>query len=207
MANLFADGGTALRHDAHLMGAGRLTLSLRRIRLVEALCLTALSLLIPPNPSHADPPEVRITPERDLRFGTFAVPSSGWREVTPAGQVSASGIVAMPGDVSPAQFTLAYDRGNSGRARLNLQLQLTLMPAPVITQGGMVARLTAYQTDLPGAARVAAGEPITVSIPNCVQRVCAVSFRVGGRLDLERTAGGGRIEVPIPVSATIVSIR
>ncbi len=113
----------------------------------------------------------------------------------------------MPGATGPAQFTLTYDRGNNGQVRLNIQLQLILLPAPVVTQQGVVARLTGYQTDLPGAARVAAGQPVLVSLPDCRQRLCTVSFRVGGRLDLERTSGGGRIDVPIPMTVSVLSIR
>lgn len=176
-------------------------------RLAAALCVVGLGLVICTTRGNADQSELRITPDRNLRFGTFAVPSSGWREITPMGQVTSSGVIAMPGNTGPAQFTLAYDRGNNGQAQLNLRFELILLPAPVVTNGGVVARLTAYQTDLPGAARVAAGQPVTVSIPNCRQRICATSFRVGGRLTLDRTTGGGSIAVPIPVSATVVSIR
>lgn len=181
--------------------------SRRRGRRARIVCLVLPGLLVSAVPTRADQPEVRVTAIRDLRFGSFAVPSSGWREVTPAGVVSGSGIIAMPGATGPAQFTLTYDRGNNGQVRLNIQLQLILLPAPVVTQQGVVARLTGYQTDLPGAARVAAGQPVLVSLPDCRQRLCAVSFHVGGRLDLERTSGGGRVEVPIPVSVSVLSIR
>lgn len=152
--------------------------------------------------------EVRVVSERDLRFGRFALADRGYREITPSGQVLDSAIFPVPGGSSgPAQFTLSYDRGNNGQQRLNLRLQLVFGPAPVTTVNGVVARLTAYQTDLPGAARVSAGQAVFVDIPNCVQRICARTFQVGGRLDITRNFGGASIAVPIPITATVISIR
>lgn len=151
---------------------------------------------------------VRVVSERDLRFGRFALADRGYREITPTGGVLDSGIFSVPGgNPGPAQFTLSYDRGNNGQQRLNLRLQLVFAPAPVTTVNGVVARLTAYQTDLPGAARVNAGQAVFVDIPNCVQRICARTFQVGGRLDITRNFGGASIAVPIPITATVISIR
>ena len=107
----------------------------------------------------------------------------------------------------PARFTIRYDRGNASRRRLNLRIQLVLSAAPVVTQGGIVARLTSYTTDLPRAGVVQAGRVIEVDIPNCVQRVCSTSFAVGARLDIRRNFGGGNIEIPIPVDAVLISVR
>lgn len=151
---------------------------------------------------------VRVVSERDLHFGRFALSDRGYREITPAGEVFDSAIFSVPGgNPGPAQFTLSYDRGNNGRQRLNLRFQLVFAPASVTTVNGVVARLSAYQTDLPGATRVNAGQAVFVDIPNCVQRICARTFHVGGRLDITRNFGGASIAVPIPITATVISIR
>lgn len=159
-------------------------------------------------PASAAPASLRILPESDLRFGSFAVMDRGYRIVSPSGGVQSSGIFSVTtGDTGPARFTLRYDRGNNSRRRLNLRIQLVFSAAPVVTQQGIVARLSAYQTDLPGASSVQAGQIVEVEIPNCTQRVCSRSFNVGGRLDIERSFGGGLVTLPIPVDAVLISVR
>ncbi len=159
-------------------------------------------------PAKADQAQIRITSDANLRFGTFAVADRGYRIVSPAGAVQSSGVFSTAsGDTAPARFTISYDRGNNSRRNLTLQIQLVMSAAPVITQQGIIARLSVYQTDLPGAASVQAGQIVNVTIPNCVQRVCSRSFNVGGRLDVERSFGGGIVELAIPVDVVVVSVR
>ncbi len=172
------------------------------------LCLLLLCVVIASADGQAAPARLLLSSDSNLRFGTFAVMDRGYRTVSPTGNVQSVGIFSTStGDTSPARFTLAYDRGNNSRRNLNLRIQLVLSPAPVVTQNGVVARLSSYQTDLPGAANVQAGQVVEVLIPNCRQRVCSRSFNVGARLDVERNFGGASIEIPIPADAVLISVK
>ncbi|MGB3739332.1 MAG: DUF4402 domain-containing protein [Pontixanthobacter sp.] len=158
--------------------------------------------------AQAAPRQLTISNDGNLRFGSFAVFDDAYRIVSPSGAVQSSGLFSITnGDTAPARFTIRYDRGNASRRRLDLRIQLVLSAAPVVTQGGIVARLTSYTTDLPRAGVVQAGRVIEVDIPNCVQRICSTSFAVGARLDIRRNFGGGDIEIPIPVDAVLISVR
>lgn len=166
------------------------------------------SLCVPLAPLHADRPDLRVISANDLRFGSFAVIGRGYRIVRPSGDVESVGLFSTGGgDTGPARFTVQYDRGNNGRRRLNLKVDLVFSSAPVVTEEGVVARLTSYRTDLPNYPAVSAGQVIQIEIPNCVQRVCSKTFNLGGRLDVTRNYGGALIEVPIPVDAVLTSVR
>lgn len=170
--------------------------------------LSALLLWTTPTAIKTAPPQLRIIPQTDLRFGSFAIIDRGYRVVDPAGGVQNVGIFSIAsGDTGPALFRIRYDRGNNGRRRLDLRFQMVLSQAPVITQGGITAQLSQYQTDIPGYANVQAGEVIDISIPNCRTRICRTSFNVGGRLDVASNYGGGTIRVPIPADIVLISVR
>jgi len=156
----------------------------------------------------ADRPDLQVINSSPLRFGTFAVPTSGFREVSPSGAVSSSGIFVIDDSgTGPAQFIVQYDRGNNSRKLITVSIELVMSAAPVFNNGGLVARLTRYQTDLPGYGVVDAGQAIRIEIPNCTQRVCATSFQVGGRLDVTRSFGGGIVNIPIPIDGVAVEVR
>lgn len=172
------------------------------------LLATALALAVGPAPAVAVPPTISIINPVLLRFGTFAVPSSGFREVSPSGSVTSSGVFALSnGGTGPARFTVQYDRGNNSRRRLDIVIDLTFSTPPAFAQGGLNARLSRYQTDLPGYGLIAPGQTVRIAMPNCLQRVCSRSFNLGGRLDIDRSFGGGLVEIPIPVDAVIISDR
>lgn len=156
----------------------------------------------------AEPATVQIISNSQLRFGTFAVPTRGFREVSASGAVAGSGIFALNDNgVGPARFTVQYDRGNNGRKRLELTIELVFSAPPAFSNGGLVARLSRYQTDLPGYGLIQPGQVIRITMPNCLERVCSTSFNVGGRLDVERSFGGGSVSIPIPVDAVLISVR
>ncbi len=172
------------------------------------LAMAALALLVGSQTARADTPQLRVIPVNDLRFGSFAVMDTGYRVVRPDGSVQSSGIFsAGTSGTGPARFRVSYDRGNNGNRRLNLEIELRFAAAPVVTQGGIAAELTQYQSDLPGYANVAAGQAVTIRIPNCRTRVCETTFNLGGRLDVERSFGGGTVVLPIPVDAVLISVR
>lgn len=156
----------------------------------------------------ADPARLLIANDSTLQFGSFAVADRGYRIISPSGAVQSVGIFSTAtGDTSPARFTITYDRGNNGRRNLNLRMQVMFANPAAVTQKGLTARLSAYQTDIPGASTVRPGQTIDVTIPNCVRRVCSTSFNVGARLDVERSYGGGQISLPIPVDVVLISVR
>ena len=159
-------------------------------------------------PAKAAPAQLTIVPQSDLRFGSFAVMTSGYRIVSPSGGVQDSGIFSTSvGGTGPAQFALIYYRNNNSKRTLNLQIQLTFLPPQTVKVGGVTANLSGYQSDIPGATQIIPGQVVRINIPNCRARVCQTSFRLGGRLDIDRTAGGGMISIPIPVDALLVSVK
>ena len=170
-----------------------------------AIC-TCLCLCL--GPARAAPAQLSIVPQSDLRFGSFAVMGSGYRIVSPSGAVQDSGIFSTTtSGTGPAQFALVYDRANNSRRTLNLQIQLTFLPPQTVQVGGVTANLSAYQSDIPGAPNITAGQIVEINIPNCATRVCQTTFRLGGRLDVDRSFGGASIVVPIPVDAFLVSVK
>lgn len=180
----------------------------RRISKGRLLLATALALAVGPAPAVAVPPTLSIINPVLLRFGTFAVPVSGFREVSPSGNVTSSGIFALSnGGTGPAMFTVQYDRGNNGKRRLDIVIELTFSTPPAFVQGGLNARLSRYQTDLPGYGVITPGQTLRIEMLNCLQRVCSRSFNLGGRLDVDRAFGGGLVEIPIPVDAVVISER
>lgn len=159
-------------------------------------------------PSRAEPEKVTILTPVALRFGTFAVPTTGYREVAASGAVTSSGIFALDDSgVGPARFTVEYDRGNNSKRRLDLTIEVVFSAPATFAQGGLTARLSRYQTDLPGYGLVQAGQVLTINIPNCIERVCSRSFSLGGRLDVDRSFGGGPVVIPIPIDAVLVAAR
>ncbi len=168
-------------------------------------CALAFNMLMP-GTANAARPEVRITPDSELRFGTFMVFGSGSRTVSALGNVTDVSIVPLEGDpVRPARFTVSYDRGNESRHVLDIELELFITPPASVRVQGVDARLSAFETDLPGSQSITAGQPVRVNLNNCRDRVCSMSFYVGGRLDVSRQYGGASLVIPIPVDATVIS--
>ncbi|MFA6220476.1 MAG: DUF4402 domain-containing protein [Erythrobacter sp.] len=185
----------------------RAVASSRALKLLIAGCCTLVAGSWA-SPSRAGPEKVTVQTPVALRFGVFAVPTTGFREVTASGAITGAGIFSLDDSgVGPARFIVEYDRGNNGRRRIDLTIEVVLSGPAVLTQGGVTVRLSRYQTDLPGYGLVQAGQVLRIEIPNCVTRVCSRSFNLGGRLDVDRSFGGGLVEIPIPVDAVVVSTR
>lgn len=159
-------------------------------------------------PAQATPSQLSVVSQTDLRFGSFAVMGAGYRIVSPSGAVQDSGIFSTSASgTGPAQFAIVYDRGSNDRRALDLQIQLIFSPPPTVQIGGVTANLSDYQSDLPGAPQIIPGQVVEIQIPNCTTRVCQTTFRMGGRLDVNRNFGGARIDIPIPVDAFLVSVK
>lgn len=192
MAQHIAHTGT----ERSRLGAGR------------AAAILGLVIAVGHVPALAAPSRITVLNPAPLRFGSFAVPTSGYREVTASGAVSGAGIFALgSADAGPARFTLQYDRGNNSKRRMDITVDLVFSTPANFAQGGLTARLSRYQTDLPGYAAIVPGQQVRVELTNCTQRICSISFNLGGRLTVDRTFGGGQVVVPIPVDAVVVSER
>ena len=174
-------------------------------RALRHCAIIALAALLA-SPAQAAEPQVRVIATSELHFGTFMVFGSGARTVSATGAVSDSGVVSLEGRApAPASFTISYDRGNESNHILNIVLDMVLSSPQLVRQGGVEARLSGYETNLPGALRIDAGRAIRLTISNCRTRVCTRTFQVGGRLDVSRRFGGASVVVPIPVDVTVIS--
>lgn len=158
--------------------------------------------------AEAAPAQVSVVANSDLRFGSFAVPSSGWIAVTPTGGVTQAGIFKVAsGDTGPASFTVAYDRGNNGNKRLEISIELVVSTPPSFNLGGVTGRLSQLQSDLQGYPTVQPGQIIQIEMSNCRARVCSQSFNLGGRLDVTANGSGAALAIPIPLDVTVVDVR
>jgi hypothetical protein len=172
-----------------------------------ALLALLCAVLAAPQAARADTPIAFVRPELALRFGTVAVYGSGTRTVTPAGVVSDSGLIPAAGDSpGPARFTVGYDRGNEGNKSITVVFVITFGAVPPVSQGGVSATVTNLTSDLAGASVIVPGQTVQITIANCRVRQCAVSFNVGGRLNVTSSYGGGNLSTPVPVSVTVVSV-
>lgn len=170
-----------------------------------AVTLLLLELIAGPV-AEAKTPEVRIRQQGDLSFGTFMVFGSGARSVSAAGAVIDRSIVPIEGtQARPARFVIEYDRGNESRRTLDVTVEVTLTAPAQVRQGGVDARLSALETDLPGHRNVASGETLQLRLANCRTRVCSRTFNVGARLDVTRHYGGADIFIPIGIDARLIS--
>ena len=159
-------------------------------------------------PVRADPAAVTVTAEQDLRFGTFAVPSAGWRSVSTAGAVAGSGILSFSGDPpGPARFTIVFDRGNESRRAIDVLLQVIIVAPQSVVQGGVTGTLSGLATDLGGAAGTLGSLTTTLTLANCRERRCSRSFNVGGRIDVARSGGGANLRIPLSATAIVVSVN
>jgi hypothetical protein len=164
-------------------------------------------ILFSAQPAQGKPATLDIVPQKELRFGSFGVLTSGTRTVSPSGAVTSTGLIPAQGSVTgPAEFNIVYDRGNESRRATTLVIEVILMAPPRLTQGGLTATVSDFTTDLPGAATLAPGQPVTFTIDNCITRLCARSFRVGGRLQVQRSYGGGPISIPLPITANVILV-
>lgn len=185
---------TAWQHRVRALGLG-------------ALLICALFVAGWPADLQGKTPEVSITSERDLHFGSFMVFGSGSRTVSASGVVLDNALVALEGvPPTPARFTLAYDRGNESKHVLDIELELVISSSPRVRDGGVDGAVTGLQTDLPGVGALTPGQAIRVVLRNCRSRVCTQSFHVGGRLDVTRNFGGANLVIPIPLDATVISV-
>lgn len=156
----------------------------------------------------AEEPQLRVITQRELSFGSFAVLGNGYREVSPTGGVHDAGTASVGGHgATPARITVRYDRGAEDRTPIDLRIQLVFSAPDALPMGGLTARLSRYQSDLPGALYISKGQPVQADILNCTTRICEKTFHLGARLDVEQQARGAIVTIPISVDATLISIE
>jgi hypothetical protein len=159
-------------------------------------------------PVAAATPSFNLTVDADLRFGSFVVVSTGARVVSANGTVTNIGIFPIAsGATGPAQFTVAYDRGNNGNKALDLSIELFMGNVPTVGSGGVTGRLSGFTTDMAGVPTLQTGQIVPIAITGCVSRICSRTFRIGSRLDVSRSGTGRTIAIPIPITATLVNVR
>ena len=157
--------------------------------------------------AQADVPEMTISADQPLRFGSFVVPESGSRTVSATGVVTGEGVLpAGNAPAGPAQYTVTYDRGSEGGGVVSVVVQVLLAVSPVVVQPGLSGALSGFDTDLPGVGRLVPGQIATFTMTNCAQRRCSQTFHVGARLDIAHASGGAVLVLSLPVSATVQAV-
>lgn len=177
-------------------------------RYASLSCAIAFSAIAWTAVAQAAPASLSVKTERDLEFGTFAVATAGWRSVSPAGEVRDNGILAFPGSaIGPARYSIIFDRGNESKRSLDVLVQVMIIAPRSFAERGVSASLSNLASDLPVTGSTPAGLSTTARISNCRERLCTLSFNVGGRIDVSRTQGGATLRIPIAVTATILSVN
>ncbi|WP_298283091.1 DUF4402 domain-containing protein [Novosphingobium sp.] len=176
----------------------------RPIYAIGALC----ALLAGAPHIEAKVPQVLVRADQPLRFGTLLVPLSGSRTVSPQGQITDIGLFEIRNDpVGPAQFTVTYDRGNESRRSIDIEIQIFLSGSQRIRVGGVEGQVSQLTSDISGSGGLMTEGSVRLTIRNCRERQCSVSFRVGARIDLTRSAGGASLVLPLSATATVLSAR
>lgn len=206
VANQRYDIMNCLSHASGAWFATMTKLGTPQASFASCLAACALAAALIAAPAIAKPQEVRIRSQGQLSFGTFMVFGSGSRSVSASGAVMDNAIVTLDGSQPrPARFTIEYDRGNESKHVLEVTIELVMSAPSNVRFGGVNARLSAFETDLPGYSRIASGDAMTVRLSNCRARVCSKTFTVGGRLDVTRNFGGAKVDIPISLDARIVA--
>ena len=174
----------------------------RRILRGAVLCLAGMA-----TPGTAAADSISVMAEQDLRFGTLVVPFSGTRTVGVNGSIDDSRVMSLGGaPAGPARFTITYDRESGSNRPLNILVQVYINGGQSLSDGGVTGRLSRLETDLPGSAGLLSGSVATFTIEGCRERRCSRTFRVGARLQVDRSQGGAQLAFALPVSAAILAV-
>lgn len=148
--------------------------------------------------------DLEVVQQERLRFGSMVVPAQGRRTVTATGSVIDEDVLpsVWPDQAGPGRFTVTYDRGNNGRQALDIEVLVMLPVALDYGTVGLRARLTNIVSDV----QPATGQTATIRLRNCVTRVCAATFRIGGTLSISRNQGGGSIVLDVPLQASVIRV-
>lgn len=164
------------------------------------------AVLAQADPAAAAPEGLTVTADAQLRFGAFIVVSQGSRRVSANGTVTSDSIYPVGNAaVGPAQFTVTYDRGNNNHKPINVIFEVILAGVSPVNQSGLRGALSTFDSDLAGAGVLVPGRAYSVTIANCAARTCSKTFRIGARLDVTRSSGGGVLSIALPIIANLIS--
>ena len=170
--------------------------------------IAAAAVLAQASPAQATPASLTITADTALRFGAFVVVSAGSRAVSANGTVTNNGIFPInSAPTGPAQFTVTYDRGNNNPQPIDVTFQLLRSSVSPVSQAGVTGTLSAFGSDLPGAAVLVPGQAVTLSMPSCTARTCSMTFHAGARIDVTRASGGAALSIALPMIANLLSVQ
>jgi len=176
-----------------------------RCRPLLGAALRAAALLAA-SPAWAASPSVTVSTDQSLRFGSFFTDTAGSRTVSANGSVSGSAIVPLSGAApGPAQFTITYDRGNNANTAYSLLISVLMPGSASQVSGGVTGSLTTFDTDLPGISTLLPGQTVQATLIGCDRRTCVRTFRVGGTLQIARTAGGAQLAIALPIVVTVLA--
>ena len=162
--------------------------------------------LLAASPVWAASPSLTISTDQTLRFGSFFTDTAGSRTVSANGTVSGSAIVPVTGaSPGPAQFTITYDRGNNASTAYSLLISVLMPGTTSQVSGGVTGSLTKFDTDLPGISTLLPGQTVQATLVGCDRRTCVRTFRVGGTLQIARTAGGAQLAIALPIVVTVLA--
>lgn len=105
----------------------------------------------------------------------------------------------------PAQFTFTYDRGNNANTNYSLLIAVLVPGVASQVSGGVTGTIARFDTDLPGISELVPGQTAQITITGCQRRICSRSFRVGGTLQVTRTAGGAELAIALPIVVTVLA--
>ena len=166
----------------------------------------AAAAVLAASPTAAMAGTVNVSADQTLRFGSFFTDTTGSRTVSASGTVSGTAIIPVTGaSPGPAQFTITYDRGTNATTAYSLLISVQLPGSASQVSGGVTGSLTRFDTDLPGIPTLLPGQALLATLIGCNQRTCVRTFRVGGTLQIARTAGGAQLALPLPIVVTVLA--
>jgi hypothetical protein len=176
-----------------------------KLKLTLVWSLVAASL---PAAAYAAPAGLSIKQDMPLRFGNFVVFDRGGRTVSATGSVIDDNVFPVGrGGTGPAQFTVTYDRGSDDTREISISYVIQLGAISQFGKGGLSGTLSNFEIDVAGYGQLGTGRAVVQTIANCSSRICMATFHVGARLDLTRAGGSTALTIPLPISATLVSVQ
>ncbi len=147
------------------------------------------------------------TAVQPLKFGTLVTASGGSRTVATDGSTTNNGVFPLGDSTSgPAEFTMTYRRAPGDLLSYLLIFQFSLPAPPIEAISGIQGSLSGFTTDLPGVPTLQPGQTAIYVLPNCMAASCSVTFHVGGTLTITRSSGGGTLNFPLTLLATITTV-
>ncbi len=161
-----------------------------------------------PAAAHGAPAGLTINQDMPLRFGNFVLFDRGARTVSATGSVTNDNVYPIgSSSTGPAQFTVTFDRGSDDTREISISYVIQLGAISQFGHGGLSGTLSNFDIDVPGSGQLGTGRAVVQTIANCSSRICMSTFHVGARIELMRAGGSSALTIPLPISATLVSVQ